>query len=323
MRFGGATARRGALICSLGALRAASAQQIPPEKIQIADAVRADLSALTDLERVYFGAHKRFTDDIKSLNFMPKSGASISVTYASARTFSASALHVRLTPFVCFSIVATPDAASPADKPFCTDSRYGTAASALAHGGARTDSSAPEVPQTEIPKLSTPSVMAITPSAAERPTAAHLTVEQFAERLRGAAAVPSRDTTLVMVQFAVKDARYDPSRGVLEIVLDTVALPMAARQAGDLRPPVPAIACAARPAFVCGQRGLIYIARSLWKLPPAKAPSEAALRSGLTLQASFELRPGTASSNSTLALMALILQSNGQTVSRWDSPDAH
>src|SRR5665213_2872475 len=129
----------GALACALGATRPLRAQQpVPARRAGLADTVLADLSKLAGLERSYFAANQRYTDDIKLLHFAPVSGALIAVSYASARTFSASASHVRLAPFLCFVIVSEGDAASPGDKPFCTDSRYGTAATALARAGTDT-----------------------------------------------------------------------------------------------------------------------------------------------------------------------------------------
>ena len=122
--------------CGIAVARAMHAQQeVPPEKQRVADAVRADLTKLTALERAFFSVNKRFTVDTKALHFVPASGATIAVSYASARTFSASASDYRLEPFLCFVIASSGDPNSPAEKPFCTDSRYGTAAIALAKSG--------------------------------------------------------------------------------------------------------------------------------------------------------------------------------------------
>jgi hypothetical protein len=72
-----------AIACSIGAAHTLSAQQeVPPEKQKVADAVRADLTKLTDLERAFFSANKRFTVDTKALHFTPVSGATIAVCYA-------------------------------------------------------------------------------------------------------------------------------------------------------------------------------------------------------------------------------------------------
>ena len=311
--------------CAVIASRALPAQQdVPADKVHLADAVRADLSKLTDLERGYLVANKRFTTDMKALQFVAKSGAVIAVSYASTRTFSASAADARLAPFLCFVIVSSTGGPSPAEKPFCTDSRYGTAATALAQAGTETDTGAAIVtPPKPAPKSVIPVTVGVTdrvvPNTVERDAPPPvLTPAAFAERLRNA--VNSRgDSTIVIVQFAVKEARYDPSRGVLEVAVDGVPLPLIRPQAGDSASARLALTCFTRPAFICGASGLSYIARDLFHVPPSKAPDSAAMRSALTLQARFAVgrRDGTA--GPALTLLALVLQSKGVAVARWDA----
>ena len=311
--------------CAVIAGRALTAQQeVPPDKARLADAVRADLSKLTDLERGYFAANKRYTTDSKALQFTPKSGAVIAVSYASARTFSASASDARLAPFLCFVIVSSADAASPAEKPFCTDSRYGTAATALARAGSETDTPPQPSPT---PKSTQKSVIPVTvgvtdhvvPSAAERAAPAPaLTPGAFADRLR--AAVEARgDSAIVIVQFAVKEARYDPSRGVLEVAIESVPLPLAGRQQADTGSARLALNCFTRPAFVCGSSGLRYIAHDLFHVPPSRAPDAESMRSGLTLQARFAVGRRDGTVGPALTLMALVLHSKGVPVASWDA----
>jgi hypothetical protein len=320
-----------AAIAAIGAIaiRALPAQQeVPADKARLADAVRADLSRLTELERGYFAANKRFTIDIKALHFAAKSGAVIAVSYASARTFSASASDARLAPFLCFVIVSSVDAASTAEKPFCTDSRYGTAATALARAG-----SEPDVPpaRSDAAKSPTESVIPVTVSATDhaavRPTEhvaqpITLTPPEFAERLRIAAGGRD-DSLIVIVQFAVKDARYDPSRGVLEVAVERVPLPIAKSQTADADGARPAIACFTRPAFVCGASGLSYIARDVFHVPPSRAPDSESMRSGLTLDARFAIgrRDGTA--GPALTLLALVLHSKDAALASWEAPAGH
>lgn len=331
-----------AIIAVAVALRALPAQQeLPPDRARLADAVRADLSKLSNLERSYFAAHRRFTVDLNALAFVPASGARVSVSYASARTFSASASDVRLAPYVCFVIVSSPAGDSPADKPFCADSRIGSAASALAReaaappdtsadttrGAAPAAPAAVALPAAPLPAAPLPAVPAAGRDsgdagahAAPVPAAGAplvLSATQFTERLRELAARP-RDSVLIVVQFAVQRARYDASRGVLEVALGRVALPMAAPTlaAGAARP---AFACFTSPAFVCGGAGLTYIARDLWHVPPARAPDAESLRSGLTVQARFAVGRRDDSREPALTLLALILQSRGATLSRWDA----
>lgn len=315
---------RVALGCCLAVARALPAQQeIPADRTRIADAVRADLAKLTDLERAYFAANKRYTTEIKSLNFTPASGAAIIVSYASARTFSASGSHFRLAPFLCFVIVSSTDEKSPAEKPFCTDSRYLTAASSLARGGEGVATPVSPAPRasTQTPlALNAPSVTPVTTGSAPIPAASPpvLTPGEFATRLETATGAKS-DSVVVIVQFAVKDARYDPSRGVLEVALERVPMPLTARREGDPRPPLLALACFTRPAFVCGESGLTYIARDLLRVPRARAPDAEVLRSGLTLQARFAIGRRDDTPRPSLTLLALLLQAKGAVVSRWDS----
>jgi hypothetical protein len=316
-----------AIACVIAAAQRLPAQQeVPPEKQKVAEAVRADLTKLTGLEREFFSANKRFTVDTKALHFVPASGATIAVTYASARTFSASASDYRLVPFLCFVIASSSDPNSPAEKPFCTDSRYGTAAIALAKSGAELS---PQPAQASSASPSIPSQQSVTPvtkSPDENPlkksvdsTASQivLTPFEFEDRLRAAANAKS-DSIIVIVQFAVKDARYDPSRGVLEVSVDRVPLPLASPLTPENGLQRLALACFTRPAFVCGLSGLTYIARDLLRVPVSRAPDPAALRSGLTLQARFAVGRRDDSPGPALSLLALVLRSNGAVISRWD-----
>lgn len=318
------------LVCLVVAVRALSAQQdIPPDKVRIADAVRTDLSKLSDLERSYFAANKKYTTDTKALHFEPASGASISVSYASARTFSASASHVRLAPFLCFVIVSSVDAGSPAEKPFCTDSRYGTAATALAQAGTDLDAPARGTPSRPASSSVMPVTIPETPHAATQSGPAPaiaatrtITPAEFAERLRRGAEFKG-DSVGVVVHFAVKDARYDPSRGVLEISIERVPLPLVGVQGVDSTQARLALSCFTRPAFVCGLSGLTYFARDLLHVPRARAPGPEVMRSGLTLDAQFAIGRRDDSAGPALTLLALLLQANGEVVSRWDATVSH
>jgi hypothetical protein len=316
-----------AFACSVVAAHALSAQQeVPPDKQRVAEAVRADLAKLTDLERTFFSANTRFTVDMKTLHFVPLSGATIGVSYASARTFSASASDYRLAPFICFVIGSSGDPNSPAEKPFCTDSRYGTAAIALAKSGSELTPAPPTAARATPNAPPVVSVTPVTKSPDENPLKKSvdstgsqivLTPFEFADRLRAAANAKS-DSIIVIVQFAVKDARYDPSRGVLEVSIDRVPLPLASALTPGGEAQRLALACFTRPAFVCGLSGLTYIARDVLRVPVSRAPDAAALRSGLTLQARFAVGRRDDSTGPALTLLALVLHSNGAVMSRWD-----
>jgi hypothetical protein len=311
---------------SAAALTTLRAQEnLPPDKTQIADAVRADLSKLSSLERTYFSVNKRYTADLQELKFTPASGARIAVSYASARTFSASGAHVRLSPFLCFVIVSSPAGDSPAERPFCTDSRVGTAAAALA-SDAEPPATAPPPAMHRGVSASAPGVTPITVGKTDRsaviPTHdTALNATQFAERLRAAALAP-RDSAILVVQFAVKDARYDPSRGVLEVSLERVSLPPPVKPDAGAGASRPAFTCFTRPVFVCGADSLTYIARDIWHLPRARALDPETLRSQLTVQGRFAAGRRDDTSGPALTLLALVLQARGEALLRWEPAGA-
>lgn len=114
------------------------AQELSGERAQKAEAVKADLLRLSELERSHFAQKKAFAIDVKALGFAPASGAQVTISYASERAWAASATHPQIDPYVCFVIVSSPSGASSAEKPFCQDSRRGTAASALVKAGGAT-----------------------------------------------------------------------------------------------------------------------------------------------------------------------------------------
>lgn len=118
------------------AVPALRAQELSGERAQKAEAVKADLLRLSELERTYFAQHKLFSIDMKALGFTPASGAQVTMSYASARAWAANATHPQIDPYACFVIVSSPSGASDAEKPFCQDTRRGTAASALTKAGA-------------------------------------------------------------------------------------------------------------------------------------------------------------------------------------------
>ena len=121
------------------------------------------------------------------------------------------------------------------------------------------------------------------------------------------------------MQFAVKDARYDPSRGVLEVAIESVPLPLVRSQTTVDAPSRLALECHTRPAFVCGVAGLSYIARDLLRVPVSRAPDATALRTGLTLQAHFAIGRRDDSPGPALTLLALVLHSSNAVLARWDA----
>ena len=129
-----------------------SAQELVGERAQKANAIKADLQKLSELERSYFAQNKTFTVDLTKLGFAPQSGALVTMSYASARAWAANATHTGIEPYVCFAIVSSPTASVDVDKPFCTDSRRGSAATSIAKAGASEGAKAPSAKAVPAPQ---------------------------------------------------------------------------------------------------------------------------------------------------------------------------
>jgi len=169
------------------AVPALRAQDLSGERAQKAEAVKADLLRLSDLERTYYAQNKAFTVDIKVLGFNATSGAQVTMSYASARAWAANATHPQLEPFACFVIVSSPTGGSDAEKPFCQDMRRGTAASTLAKAGPA------EVPTTKAaPPAQKPAEPTPAPSVSAPPQAATPMKTAPAPTPRKAAAAPQK-----------------------------------------------------------------------------------------------------------------------------------
>ncbi len=179
-RLPGRVVRLAGLFGAVAAIQTVPAQELTGERLTRSELVKADLSRLSDLQRGYFEKNKTYTVDSRALNFAPTSGAQISMSYASVRSWAANATHPVIAPFVCFIIVSSPAANTPAEKPFCTDSRRGTAASTL------TQASPAAAP-------STPASAGVSKAAADSKVAAK------------AAAVPSPGTAVQQVAAARQD----------------------------------------------------------------------------------------------------------------------
>ena len=129
-----------------------SAQELVGERAQKANAIKADLQKLSELERSYFAQNKTFTVDLTKLGFAPQSGALVTMSYASARAWAANATHTGIEPYVYFAIVSSPTASVDVDKPFCTDSRRGSAATSIAKAGASEGAKAPSAKAVPAPQ---------------------------------------------------------------------------------------------------------------------------------------------------------------------------
>ncbi len=150
-----------AVVALLGLTAALGAQG--GDKAKVGEAVKADLIRLADLERTWFEKNRTFTTDLRALGFTPTSGANISISYASARSWAANAAHPTLQPTTCFIVVSQPGSRDSADRPFCTESTGGQVAAAQTQAAPRQQQAAAP-PRATAPKT-TAQVPASRPAA--------------------------------------------------------------------------------------------------------------------------------------------------------------
>ena len=120
-RLPGRVVRLAGLFGAVAAIQTVPAQELTGERLTRSELVKADLSRLSDLQRGYFEKNKTYTVDSRALNFAPTSGAQISMSYASVRSWAANATHPAsvivghgdgVTVQTVSEAVSTPDAAS-------------------------------------------------------------------------------------------------------------------------------------------------------------------------------------------------------------------
>lgn len=95
------------------------------EKATVAEAVKADLVRLAELQNRHRERTRVYAADVRDLNFAPTSGAQLSISYASMNAWAASATHPTLAPVACFIIIAAAEPTGPAAAPFCQEGRPG------------------------------------------------------------------------------------------------------------------------------------------------------------------------------------------------------
>ena len=140
------------------------------DKAKVSEAVKADLSRLADLERGWYEKNRTFTIDLHALGFTPTSGASISMSYASARSWAANATHPSLQMTTCFIVVSQPGGGTSPDRPFCSEAEGKATAAAPVQPAPQ--SAAPVKSAPVKPAPTTPSNVAAAPqTAAPKPTA--------------------------------------------------------------------------------------------------------------------------------------------------------
>lgn len=143
---------------------AAQRPALTGEKAQVADAVKADLSRLSDLQTAHHNRTRVYAADARDLNFTPTSGATINIAYASMNAWAANATHPTLSPVACFIIISSAEPTGPAAQPFCQEGRPGSttvasgqpAAGQPSVGAANTPRTAPTTTP-NLPPAATPS----------------------------------------------------------------------------------------------------------------------------------------------------------------------
>ena len=160
-----------ALLALAPAELAAQRPALAGEKARIAEAVKRDLSRLATMQRAYLTRAKTFASDVKDVNFVPSSGADVSIAFASATAWAANATHAQLSPVKCFVIISASDAVdAPTSQPFCTDAEPGTAAGRVASANAAASATpAVTTPATEAPVTTAPTKA---PAATKAPSTA-------------------------------------------------------------------------------------------------------------------------------------------------------
>lgn len=96
------------------------------EKATVAEAVKADLARLAELQNRHHERTRVYAADARDLNFASSSGAQVSIAYASMNAWAANATHPVLSPVACFIIISSAEPTGPAAAPFCREGRPGT-----------------------------------------------------------------------------------------------------------------------------------------------------------------------------------------------------
>lgn len=157
---------------------------------QLSEAVKADLTRLAELERGWFEKNRTFTTDLRALGFQPTSGASVTMSYASARSWAANATHARLQPTTCFIVVSQPGSGGAADRPFCSEAAGGQVASTPTQAAPRQQPTVTP-PRTAAPTTQAPAAKAQQPSAPRQTPTKVVNRRPPARRAAAPGAVPT------------------------------------------------------------------------------------------------------------------------------------
>jgi len=97
------------------------------ESHRVAEAVRSDLAVLTALQTAHHNRMKVYSEGLRTLEFLPRSGATFHVSYASTTAWAAEASHPALSPLRCYVVFSIAEPTGPGAEPFCTSGRPGSA----------------------------------------------------------------------------------------------------------------------------------------------------------------------------------------------------
>lgn len=160
-----------AVVALLGLTAALGAQG--GDKAKVGEAVKSDLTRLAELERSWFEKNRTFTTDLRALGFTPASGANVTISYASARSWAANAEHPTLKPTTCFIVVSQPGGGGSSARPFCSESTVGqqVAAAPPTQAPVSKPVSKPAAPAVTQPAVTTrrPTTRRTVPAAAAAP----------------------------------------------------------------------------------------------------------------------------------------------------------
>lgn len=187
------------------------------DKAKVGEAVKTDLVRLADLERGWYEKNRTFTVDLRALGFAPASGATITMAYASARSWAANATHPTLQPTTCFIVVSQPGGSGAADRPFCSESADNKQIAAAPQKQAAPAPTPAQVPakvepkavavapvtQTPAPKPSSPKVAAPKPAPRTAAPSQQVVVNRRAAR-RAAPSVPPAVAPAVVAELPAR-----------------------------------------------------------------------------------------------------------------------
>lgn len=187
---------------------AAQRPALSGEKAQVAEAVKADLTRLSELQTAHHNRSRVYAADARDLGFTPTSGATINIAYASMNAWAANATHPTLSPVACFIIISSAEPTGPAAQPFCQEGRPGAGAPTSA------PTAAPTGPSTPTAQRSTPSTPAQRPATTPAPAAQPSAPAATTPTVTTTPSQPARDVQQPRQQQAPATPAQRPETGM-------------------------------------------------------------------------------------------------------------